>query len=456
MKHHILGKTIEQWTDSIPLLAEMRAYKPVFWINPERRDEQEETYKSLELSWQDVLAAEERWKRFAPLLQLLFPETAANCGIIESPLIEIHEMKKGMEGRHGLNLGGRLFLKCDHALPVAGSIKARGGIYEVLKHAEELAVGQELLREGQDYSAMGSQAFRDFYGRYSLAVGSTGNLGLSIGIMGAALGFQVTVHMSADAKQWKKDLLRSKGVTVIEYGSDYSKAVEEGRKQALQYPACYFVDDEHSKDLFLGYSAAAIGLKKQLEEQGITVDREHPLFVYLPCGVGGAPGGICFGLKQLFHEAVHCFFVEPTHSPCMLLGLVTGENDSVSVQEFGIDNLTEGDGLAVGRPSGFAGNMVKKLLSGIYTIEDDQLYRLLALLKDKEDIEIEPSAASSLLGMAALMGSEEGQAYIGKRNLEQCMKNSVHIAWATGGSFVPAEMKEEFYQKGKKLLEQTE
>jgi D-serine dehydratase len=216
------------------------------------------------------------------------------------------------------------------------------------------------------------------------------------------------------------------------------------------------VDDEHSKDLFLGYSAAAIGLKKQLEEQGITVDREHPLFVYLPCGVGGAPGGICFGLKQLFHEAVHCFFVEPTHSPCMLLGLVTGENDSVSVQEFGIDNLTEGDGLAVGRPSGFAGNMVKKLLSGIYTIEDDQLYRLLALLKDKEDIEIEPSAASSLLGMAALMGSEEGQAYIGKRNLEQCMKNSVHIAWATGGSFVPAEMKEEFYQKGKKLLEQTE
>ena len=439
MQKKVLDKTLEQWVKEKPVISKLMAYMPVFWINDNLRDREAATYSNQELDWNDVLEAEKRWIRFAPLISSLFPETAPQKGIIESTLVELTNMKEAIRNIYNVDLDGRMFLKCDNDLPVAGSIKARGGIYEVLKHAEQLAISHRMLKEDQDYSVLADVEFKEFFSKYSLAVGSTGNLGLSIGIMGSALGFKVTVHMSADAKLWKKDLLRSKGVTVVEYESDYSKAVAEGRRLALLDPMCHFVDDEHSKDLFLGYSAAAIRLKRQLEEKNIKVDKQNPLFVYLPCGVGGAPGGICFGLKQLFKDDVHCFFAEPTHSPCMLLGLATGENDNVSVQDFGIDNITEGDGLAVGRASGFVGKVMKNLLSGVYTIEDDELYKLLALLKDSEGIEIEPSAAASLMGPMVLIK-------------EKHMKNATHIAWATGGSFVPANLKRDFYEKGKSLL----
>ena len=45
------------------------------------------------------------------------------------------------------------------------------------------------------------------------------------------------------------------------------------------------------KNCFLGYSAAYKTLIKQLKNAGVTVDSTHPLVVYLPCGVGGGPGG---------------------------------------------------------------------------------------------------------------------------------------------------------------------
>jgi D-serine dehydratase len=258
--------------------------------------------------------------------------------------------------------------------------------------------------------------------------------------------------MSHDAKEWKKNLLRNHGVEVKEYKSDYSQAVKEGRRESDSDPTSYFVDDEKSEILFLGYAVAALRLKKQLAERKVIVDQENPLFVYLPCGVGGSPGGICFGLRLVFGDNVHCYFAEPTHSPAVLLGMLTGKHDQISVQDFGIDNQTAADGLAVGTPSSFVGRTMESLIDGIYTVEDDILFALLASLKDREGFELEPSALAGFPGVARLFKDKNALNYLADNNLSEITDRSTHIVWATGGSMVPAKIKEEYYLRGKKII----
>ncbi|PEE81982.1 D-serine ammonia-lyase [Bacillus toyonensis] len=441
-------KEIEVLKAEYPLVNKLIATEEIFWINP-NIEKYETAITASPLNEEDVKDAEERLKRFAPYIAKVFPETKETNGIIESPLVKIPSMKQSLEKNYGQLILGKLLLKCDSHLPISGSIKARGGIYEVLKHAEQLALQHGMLTEEDNYSILDSDTCREFFAKYSIAVGSTGNLGLSIGIMSAKLGFNVTVHMSADAKEWKKDLLRNKGVNVIEYEADYSKAVEEGRQQADADPSCYFVDDENSHDLFLGYAVAASRLQKQLEELEIIVDEEHPLFVYLPCGVGGGPGGVAFGLKLLYKNNVHCFFAEPTHSPCMLLGLMTGLHDKIAVQDIGIDNITDADGLAVGRPSGFVGKTIEPFLNGNYTVSDEELYRLLKELADKENINLEPSALAGMVGPVNVCKNENE--YLQKQQLTETVKKGTHIVWGTGGSMVPEDVMSGYYKKGLEL-----
>lgn len=399
---------------------------------------------TVDIGMEDIKEASARLSRFAPFIAKVFPETTAAAGIIESELMAIPEMKVALTNAYGEVAPGTLLLKMDSHLPIAGSIKARGGIYEVLKHAEEIALERGLIHPGDHYEKLAEAEARELFSKYKIQVGSTGNLGLSIGIASAAVGFKVIVHMSADARQWKKDLLRSHGVEVIEYQDDYSKAVEEGRKLSDEDPTSYFIDDENSKDLFMGYAVAALRLGTQLEEQKIKVDGEHPLFVYLPCGVGGAPGGITFGLKEIFGEHVHCFFIEPVAAPCMTLGMASGLHNEISVKDIGLSGQTHADGLAVGRASGFVGKVMEPLLAGCFTMADGSLYDYMRLLLSSEEVFIEPSAAASFEGVVKFCKYPEMKTYLQKHNLEDKMDNASHIAWATGGVLVPAEIQEEY------------
>ena len=412
----------------------------VCWINPNRVPAAE-ALSQVEFNADDVADAAARLERFAPLIMHYFPETRVDGGIIESPLSEITEMKAALN-EEGARLGGRLFLKRDSDLKVSGSVKARGGVYEVLKHAEDLAIKAGILdNTGDDYMKLAADETREFFSQYKVQVGSTGNLGMSIGIMSAALGFDAIVHMSMDAKQWKKDLLRERGAKVVEYEGDYGAAVEQGRAESDADPMSYFVDDENSAALFLGYAVAAGRMDAQFKEQGIVIDDNHPLFVYLPCGVGGAPGGVTFGLKLLYGDNVHCFFVEPVTCPCMLVGLETGKMNDICVQDVGLSGITEADGLAVGRPSGLVCRFMNMMMAGEFTVSDNRLNYYLRTLYNSEGLFIEPSSCAGFIGPATISINEDARRYILQNELEDKMEDAVHVAWATGGSMVPADIR---------------
>lgn len=431
--------------EDLHVRSEIEQRVPTLWFNPERSSDERRVCRAVAPYLLELAEARARLQRFEPLLADLFAELAASKGVIDSPLTDSQQL--------AIALGippcqGRLFVKRDDALPVVGSIKARGGAHAVLEIAERVALAEGLL-DGRGHAELGRDDAKAVFQRYSICVGSTGNLGLSVGTFAARLGFSTVVHMSAAAKPWKKALLRQRGACVVEHGGDYEEALAAGRKAAQADGRTFFIDDENSVSLLAGYATAAQLLQNQLRSAGVAVDDDHPMFVYIPCGVGGAPTGISLGLREAFGPAAHCFFVQPVETPCFLIQMLAGDGRHPSVYDFGLSGRTEADGLAVPRASLLAAEVARPLIGGVLTVEDDTLFRHLALAHDVGSFVIEPSAAAGFSGPGALVA--QGSAYLERWGLQNRLANATHIVWTTGGSMVPKDEYAGFLAEGKRL-----
>lgn len=370
------------------------------------------------LTIEEVEDARARFIRFEPVLSTLFPSGGWD-GQIRSELI-------AYPGSGAPNL----LVKCDHALPMAGSVKARGGVYELLCHVEELALRRPLISPGQSLEALLTPESLAVLEARRIVVASTGNLGFAVGLVARALGLQAEIHMSHDAKTWKKDRLKSIGATVIEHACDYTGAVARARSSAEAEDA-YFIDDENSRRLFVGYAAAAAELAGQLSARGLTVGPDSPLIVYLPCGVGGAPGGVTAGLKQIYGQDVLAVFVEPVASPCVLVALAAGQGVPVSVYDLGLDNDTIADGLAVPSASPLVLQAIGRNIDAAVAVTDQAMVQWVRRAWAEAGLRLEPSGAS---GFAALALFIERARVAGLINPTA---TPIHVVWATGGSLLP-------------------
>lgn len=122
-----MSDTLHELKKEYPLMNKITNLEPVIWMNPNLTRVAD--LKNVGFNKDDIMQANALWERFAPFLAESFPEIKNTEGIIESPLAEIPEMKKNLENTFTSTINGDLYLKCDNHLPVAGSIKARGGFF---------------------------------------------------------------------------------------------------------------------------------------------------------------------------------------------------------------------------------------------------------------------------------------------------------------------------------------
>ncbi|WP_102225700.1 D-serine ammonia-lyase [Acidimangrovimonas sediminis] len=412
---------------------------PLLWLNPDYRPGDDPEAAA------DLAAAVADWAEIAPALSALFPELGTAGRIVSDLLAPDLPLT-----------GARPLVKADHALPVAGSVKARGGLFEVVTVALAQARAAGIVPErgapgGGDTAALTSDAARAFFARRRVLVGSTGNLGLSVGIAARALGYAAVVHMSSDAKPWKVARLRALGVEVVQHRTDYTEAVAAARRVAAEDPLAHFVDDEDSLSLYRGYTAAGAELAAQLQAAGHRIGPDRPLILYLPCGIGGAPGGIAHGARGAFGADVHAFFVEPVEAPSALYRMALGSGADANVRDIGLGGRTEADGMAVNTMSALVAERMRHRLAGVLTVTDDDLFRWLARAH-AAGLRVEPSAASGFAGPALLAGSAEGRDFAARHLPGGTPDRALQVVWTTGGAFVPEAEYADFLARGQACL----
>ncbi|WHF21208.1 hypothetical protein QJS66_13230 [Kocuria rhizophila] len=199
--------------------------------------------------------------------------------------------------------------------------------------------------------------------------------------------------------------------------------------------------DEHLRPPVRRVRRGRRRVARQLTDEGIAVDQDHPLYVYLPWDRRGSRrGGLRSGAGV--RDAVRCVFVEPTQAPCMLLGLHTDSTTASPWRGARTHHPHGRDGLAVGSSLGFAGRCHagpdRGPRHGVGRADDGPGQ----LLHASEGIVVEPSAASARRPSAELRGSgRRGGRRTSFERGSRVPEGATHLAWLTGGGMLPADVR---------------
>lgn len=254
-----------------------------------------------------------------------------------------------------LALNSRVLLKAEHRQR-GGSFKVRGAANAMLaRYAGEVVAG------------------------------SSGNHGIAVAMLGAALGIRVTIVMAAGASDGKAQAISALGAGVVQVAGGVVERDRRAEDIAAATGAVLVPSSDHE---LVVAGAGTVGLEVFEQVPGLST-------IFVPTGGGGLLAGVCLAASAL-SRPVRVVGVEPMSARRYAVSVARGAPTEVP------PSLTIADGLRGQRPGTVPWPIIRHRVDDLIGVTDDAITHALGILR-RAGVSAEPSGAVALAG--ALRGS---------------------------------------------------
>lgn len=243
-----------------------------------------------------------------------------------------------------------------------GSFKALGGAYAV----------RSLALRAQDREREGSPS------SMTVACATDGNHGRSVAWAASRFGLNAVIYIHSEVSERRKSEIERYGARVHRVDGVYDDAVRQVKLDGERFGWTIVSDTSYP-----GYTEIP-----SLVMQGYTVipaeaARQRsglPTHVFLQCGVGALPAALCAYYRAIYGaDAPKIIVVEPVNAACLLASARAG-----ALTEVTGDISTVMAGLACGRPSMLAWEILSRGAFGFMSVPDAEAVRAMRLLASGE------------------------------------------------------------------------
>lgn len=208
-----------------------------------------------------------------------------------------------------------------------------------------------------------------------LVTGSSGNHGIAVASLGAALGLDTTVVMAAGSQPDKAAALSRLGARLVPVAGGVAERERCARQLAASTGAVLLPSSDHP---LVVAGAATVGLE-------ILQDHPETEVIFVPAGGGGMLAGVCLAAESL-SSPVRIIGVEPAACPRYARSLAAGQPVELPPPD------TIADGLRGQRPGEVPLPIIRRRVDELTVVTDDQIRQAVEVLR-RAGIEAEPSGA---------------------------------------------------------------